>query len=1002
MRKILSTLVLFISMFTLSNNLFASHTAGGELIYKKVPGTVNSYIFYFKFYRNCANNGSAASTEPATFTMCYTSPCTGTMQQIVMPKMVGVIPTTPPVSNGSTLSNGCDSTITQCELLSSPIPGYEQWWYSATISLPVQCNDWRFWVDLCCRNNNILNIGNTLSSGYNLYVETHFDNLNAPLAQDNSSPYFLNSNSSSSLPIPYMCVNAPYFHNGGAVDPDGDSLYFEMINPRDGVACVATTPTSILSAGYNLNSVAGQPMDCNNTFNLDPNTGNFTLTPNVIGKFVLSIKCSEYRNGILLGSIMRDMQVVVDNCTQMPVTTVLDSVNIANGTTVGDTVKTCPGNNLNFCFDIKSAVAGVFVKHMFDNSSSAFLGSTITFSNPYDSILNVCMTWQPTISDTGWHTLFVNVKDSLNCLSTPAIQNIRIYVHKPIKASNDTTICSGQTIKLWAAGNSGFTWDVLPGGSNNSTINCLSGKCDTVNVTPTMTTSYVVTDTVCGYTDTINVGIIVGPTVTITPDTTTCVNSSIQIGVNVLPNTQPYNYSWVPTTGLSSSSIANPIVFGNQMAGNTTYTVTVSAQGIVACPSTKTITIDLLGGFNILNPVSTICEGDAVQVNSTGGNPKYSFNWTPTTFVSNSTILNTTITPTPYGQYPYSVKASYPGCPDSTQSIVINVEPIPIVNAGLDREICSGDTVHLLGTVLPVSGTYSYQWSPASDLNDATVLNPIFDGINSTVFTLTATTPIGCKGTETMAINILSVNFMNLNGDRSLCPNTPTTLTAGGALSYLWSPSYLVSDSTASTVTVSPTTSTTFYVYGIDNKGCKDTLQANVVINPSGVIYMGPSQTIYPGQSAQLYANGNCSYFTYTPPFGLSATNIKDPIAQPSVTTRYYVTGVTEDGCVVNDSIDIIVSPESYIEMANAFSPGSGTSINDEYKIILKGQATLNSFRIFNRWGEEVFSTTDINKGWNGQYKSKPQPMGAYIYVVEAVTPTGKKFNKQGNLTLIR
>jgi gliding motility-associated-like protein len=270
------------------------------------------------------------------------------------------------------------------------------------------------------------------------------------------------------------------------------------------------------------------------------------------------------------------------------------------------------------------------------------------------------------------------------------------------------------------------------------------------------------------------------------------------------------------------------------------------------------------------------------------------------------------------------------------------------------------------------------------------------------VFTLTATTPLGCQGSETMAINLLSVNFMNLNGDRSLCPNIPTTLTAGGALNYLWSPAYLVSDSTASTVTVSPSTTTTFYVYGTDNKGCKDTLQATVVINPSAVINLGPSQTIYPGQSAQLYANGNCSYFTFTPPFGLSATNIKDPVAQPAVTTRYYVTGITEEGCAVSDSIDIIVSPESYIEMANAFSPGSGTSINDEYRIILKGQATLNTFKIFNRWGELVFSTTDINKGWNGQYKNKPQPMGSYIYVVEAVTPTGKRFNKQGNVTLIR
>lgn len=1011
MKRIINILFATILVFAFSQTTYASHTAGGELIYKKVPGTTNSYTFYFKFYRNCANLPASgippafnASQEPASFTLCYTSACTGTIQQIVMPKMVGTIPTTPPVANGTTLSNGCDSTITQCESLSSAIPGYEQWWYSAVVTLPTQCNDWRFWTDLCCRNNNIINIGNTLSSGYNLYVETHFDNLTANLAQDNSSPYFLNSNSSSSLPIPYMCVNSPYFHNGGAVDPDGDSLHFEMINPKNGQGCSATTPPSILTAGYNLNSVAGQPMDCNNTFNLDPNTGNFSITPNLIGKFVLSIKCSEYRNGVLLGSIMRDMQVVVDNCTQMPVTTVLDSINIQNGSVVVDTVKTCPGNNLDFCFDIVSNVSGVYVLNLFDNSATAFPGSTVTYSKIYDSILHVCMTWQPTIADTGWHTLFINVKDSINCLTTPAIVNIPLFVHKPISASNDTSICVGETIKLWATGNTGYTWNVLPGGSGINTLNCLTVKCDTVNVTPLLTTSYVVTDTVCGFKDTITVNVVFGPNVTTSPDTTTCVNSSVQLDLAVLPNTQSYSYSWVPTAGLSSSTIANPIVLGNQMTGNTTYTVTVSAVGILACPSVKTITVDLLRGFDITNKNNTICDGDAVQITSTGGNPKYSFSWTPTTFVTSPTALNTIITPTPFGQYPYTVTASYPGCPDSTQNVVINVEPIPIVFAGLDREICNGDTVHLSGSVLPAGGTYAYTWTPAADLNNPTILNPTFDGVSSTVFTLTATTPLGCVGSDAVTVDVLSVNFMNLNGDRNICPNppTPTTLTAGGAVSYLWSPAYFVSDSTASTVTVNPVTTTTFYVYGVDINGCKDTLHANVVVNPSAVLNLGPSQTIYPGQSAQLYANGNCSYYNFFPPNGLSATNIKDPVAQPSVTTRYFVEGETEDGCKVKDSVDVIVSQESIIEMSNAFTPGSGTSMNDEYRIILRGEANLNSFKIFNRWGEQVFSTTDINKGWNGQFNGKPQPMGTYIYVVDATTYSGKRFYKQGNLTLVR
>jgi len=62
----------------------------------------------------------------------------------------------------------------------------------------------------------------------------------------------------------------------------------------------------------------------------------------------------------------------------------------------------------------------------------------------------------------------------------------------------------------------------------------------------------------------------------------------------------------------------------------------------------------------------------------------------------------------------------------------------------------------------------------------------------------------------------------------------------------------------------------------------------------------------------------------------------------------------------------------------------------------------LENFSIFNRWGQVVFETTNIDDGWNGQYNGAPQPMGVYIYTVKAVTNTGRKFVKQGNITLIR
>ena len=138
------------------------------------------------------------------------------------------------------------------------------------------------------------------------------------------------------------------------------------------------------------------------------------------------------------------------------------------------------------------------------------------------------------------------------------------------------------------------------------------------------------------------------------------------------------------------------------------------------------------------------------------------------------------------------------------------------------------------------------------------------------------------------------------------------------------------------------------------------------------------------------------------PDYHLTDKNIKNPISSPPVTTKYIVTGTTEFGCPAYDSLTVFVSPETILDLPNAFSPGSGTSMNDELRIIKRGIATLNYFKIFNRWGQMIFSTTDINQGWNGQFNGVPQPLGTYVYLIDATTSTGKKFYKQGNVTLIR
>jgi gliding motility-associated-like protein len=102
----------------------------------------------------------------------------------------------------------------------------------------------------------------------------------------------------------------------------------------------------------------------------------------------------------------------------------------------------------------------------------------------------------------------------------------------------------------------------------------------------------------------------------------------------------------------------------------------------------------------------------------------------------------------------------------------------------------------------------------------------------------------------------------------------------------------------------------------------------------------------------------------------------------------------------VTDSITLIVDQSTLLAVPNAFTPGNG--VNNEFKILKRGIATLNYFRIFNRWGELIFETNNIDQGWNGDYKGAPQPFGVYVWMVEAVASDGTIFTKQGNVTLLR
>ena len=325
---------------------------------------------------------------------------------------------------------------------------------------------------------------------------------------------------------------------------------------------------------------------------------------------------------------------------------------------------------------------------------------------------------------------------------------------------------------------------------------------------------------------------------------------------------------------------------------------------------------------------------------------------------------------------------------------------------GGNRSVCRYDTIHISASVTPQWYTgYIYNWSPAVSLDNATTSTVVFTAGDSTDVILTVTTPAGCKGVDSAEIFVHTDNFVHFDTSLSLCPGDsvqlkPVPLTGNIVTAYAWHPAIYLNDSMSSAPWVHAITSQTYWAIATSQYGCLDTLHASVVMQPSAVLYLGDSVTLYPGESYQISPQTNCVSFIWFPPAGLNYAYISNPIATPDVSTKYIVYGTTEWGCKAKDSIDIYIDPETLLALPNAFTPGNGP--NNLFKILKRGIATLNYFRIYNRWGNLVYESSNIDAGWDGTYNGKPQPYDVYVYEIEALTSTNKLFHKAGNLTLIR
>ncbi len=492
-------------------------------------------------------------------------------------------------------------------------------------------------------------------------------------------------------------------------------------------------------------------------------------------------------------------------------------------------------------------------------------------------------------------------------------------------AGADQAVCSGQAVTLGGSptatgGTSPYTYSWTPTtGLNNPALS-------NPTASPTTTTTYTVQVT-DSFGRTANDAVVV--TVNPTPvanagaDQTLLVGQALTLGSSptATGGTGPYTYSWAPSTGLNNSTVANPSA---SPSVTTTYTVTVTDSKGCTTTDAVVVTVNPLPVVNA-GADTGICVGQSVALGgnptATGGAPPYTYSWTPATGLNNAAVANPTATPTTTTTYTVQVTDSQGG--QTTDQVVVTVNPLPVVNAGLDKATFTGQPVVIGGSPAATGGTapYIYSWTPTTGLNDATAANPAASPTTTTTYIVTVLDAKGCTDTDTMMVTVNSLPTVNAGADTAICAGQSVALggnptATGGTTPYSfdWTPATGLNNATAANPTATPAATTTYTLTVTDAKGGQVTDAVTVTVNSLPVANAGTDKAIFAGQSVVIGGSptateGTAPYtYSWTPTTGLSNATVANPTASPSTTTMYIVQVTDTKGCTDSDTMTVTVN----------------------------------------------------------------------------------------------
>lgn len=566
------------------------------------------------------------------------------------------------------------------------------------------------------------------------------------------------------------------------------------------------------------------------------------------------------------GSIVSHTYIISVTDTALACTnydTAIISVRPAPAIDAGNNTTICIGNNTTL-----TASGGT----IYNWSPSTGL-STTTGANPIAS---------PTLTTT----YSVIGTDVNGCTNTDTVR-ITIITQAPADAGTNTWVCPGDSVQLNGSGGVSYSWTPLTGLSNATVANPMAS--------PSTTTGYTVTVTDangCTGTDTITLIVAGNVPTDAGADQQVCPGDSVTIGG--LP-TGPVGstYSWTPLTGLNNPTTANPIA---SPTVTTKYFVTVTND---TCSGIDSVIVTVLTAPTVdVTANSSICIGDSITLTASGAT---TYNWLPYSGLSNST--GTSVVSTTTLSITYTITGTDGNGCTNTDTVAITVNPLPLIDAGPNATICNGTSATLTAT-----GGISYLWNPSTGLSSSTGATPVAQPTTQTSYTVYGTDGNGCSNYDSVLVSLSASPTIVASGADTICRGLSATLNAIGGNTYTWSPTSGLSSSTGSSVIASPTITITYTVTGVDSLGCAGTDTVKITINQLPSVNAGNNAAICINSNTTLNATG-ATIYTWTPSGGLSTTTGASPVASPTITTTYYVSGTDANGCSNSDSVIITVHP---------------------------------------------------------------------------------------------